>query len=90
MSYNEDDRKRIHKMYDIHTNLQGTRYWTYDALECYSRFCHCPGCRLQELVTSQKCRLNFTVNRMLDELGTPTQEDCERVRFNYERLKTWE
>lgn len=88
MSYSEDDRKRIHKMYDIHTNLQSIKYWTYDALECYSRFCHCPGCRLQQLVTSQKCRLSVTVNRMLDELGTPTKRDCEKVGFDYERLKT--
>lgn len=89
MSYDDDYIKQLHKKYDIHINKQGTKYWTYDALECYSRFCHCPGCRLQQLVTSQKCRLNFTVNRMLDTLGTPTRECCEKVGFDYERLNTW-
>lgn len=90
MSYNADTKKYLYRAYTIHTDLQKARYWTYDALECYSRFCHCHGCELQELVTSQKCRLNFAVNKMLNELGTPTKEDCERVGFDYERLKTWE
>lgn len=89
MSYSEKDKKHIHKIYGIQANLQRTKYWTYDALECYSRFCHCPGCKLQQLVTSQKCRLNFTVNRMLDKLGMPTKESCEKVGFDYERLKLW-
>lgn len=76
-------------MYDIVTTLPKQKYWTHDALECYARYCQCTGCRLQKLITSQKCRLNFTVIKLIEDLGVPTKNDCEKVEFNYERLKTW-
>ena len=87
MNYDKE-RRLLRDRYGINTNVK-SKYWTYDALECYSRFCHCGGCRLQQLVTSQKCRLNLAVSKMLDTIGIPTKECCERVGFDYERLKTW-
>ena len=88
---NYDERKKIHEKYDIDSLLptnQAVKYWTYDALVCYSRGCRCEGCNIQ-LLFETRCRLFYAVSVMIDKLGTPTREACEKVGFDYERLKTW-
>ena len=87
---NYDERKKIHEKYCIDglgLNKTGTNYWTYDALVCYSRCCRCEGCNIQ-LLFETRCRLFYTVSIMIDKLGTPTREACEKVGFDYERLNS--
>lgn len=88
---NYDERKKIHEKYDIDSLLptnQAVKYWTYDALSCYARCCSCTGCEIQLLLETQ-CRLFHTVSIMIDKLGTPTREACEKVGFDYGRLNSW-
>lgn len=87
---NYDERKKIHEKYcisDLGLNKTGMKYWTYDALVCYSRGCRCEGCNIQ-LLFETRCRLFYAVSIMIDKLGTPTREACEKVGFDYERLNS--
>ena len=65
------------------------RYWSYDALVCLEVNGKCTECEIPKLLEAHECKLRPVVITMIDKLGLPTQADCRRVNFDYERLKIW-
>ena len=57
--------------------------WTQGAKECYKRGCNCEGCKIQEIMKSQKCLMKMSVIELVRLRGKPFERKESELYYEW-------
>lgn len=67
-------------------NERVEKEWTFGAIECLLRCCNCSMCPTNDIMKS-RCMMKYSVVKLVQMLGEPTEDDCRRVGISYAQFK---